>query len=497
MSMERLLRSRLLQCALLVGAPQPAFAQDENHGDDVAKLRSEVQELRELISRQNAQLEATHAKEVDRSVVELVDQSSPASLPKIEQLAAELETVKASLAAAEEAQMTREMEELQAADAEREKPSLKLYGFLDAGLSRIFLREGNGRSPLYPQRQWTFLPGNMNVYLDGRPSPTFRALLETRYTFYPHGNVDNNFQRTDTRVLDVYSPSGYNRVVWGGVVIERAQMDWTPKQAFNLRLGYWLTPYGIWNVDHGTPTLISLLLPQFQIEEAIPQRQTGIQAFGSHSMAPFEVGYNAYVSNGRAPFLFRTAPGMGYGGRLYLRHLGEATTTFGTSGYYSSFQDDTLAAKFVPEFEVTSTPIVRGKEWAVGADVSVDWGGFRLRSEGLIRRVKYDEGLHPTGDRGPGSFRPNHFENYIYVLAAYRLNKYFEPYLYWETKKGGPAYSNGEYARISSVGLNIYFTPQAMLKMQYASLDFFNRGVVPDPDKQDFGYFSSRFIIVF
>ncbi|MDX2018939.1 MAG: hypothetical protein SF187_01765 [Deltaproteobacteria bacterium] len=483
----------LLGSSLASAAPAPANA-------DIEALKKELAELKAELGAQREKVDAASAKAVERAVVEVVDQATPASNTELETVKQELAAIKAEMASAAEAQLAKEMEELQAADAEREKPSLKIYGFLDAGLSKAWLSNQNPFGPAYPFKNATFVPGNMNLYFDGRPSPYFRALLETRYSFYPHGDVPTtgtDVKRTDTRLLDTFSTSGYNKVVWGGTIIERAQMDWLPKQEFNLRIGYFLTPYGIWNVDHGTPTLISMLLPQFQVEEAIPQRQTGVQAFGSHSVAPFEVGYNAYISNGRAPFIMRTAPGFGSGGRLYLRHMGTATTTVGTSWYYSTFQQDKLGFKLSPEFSLTSAAVYKGTEWAVGADLSVDYGPLRIRSEGLIRHVKYDEGFHePTSEFGTSN-KPNRYENYGYVIAAYRIGKYFEPYWYQEIKWGRPAYTSAEIANVTSGGLNIYFTAQTMLKLQYVYLNFYNRNEAPDPDNQDLKYFISRFITVF
>jgi hypothetical protein len=485
--------------SLLAVATSSALAAPPNA--ELEAVKKELGELRTELAAQKTKIEEARTKEVERAVVEVVDQSTaPAGATTVDSVKQELDALKAQIASQEEAQMAKEMEELQAADAEREKPSLKIYGFMDAGLSKAWLAKDNPFGAAYPFRQTTFIPGNMNLYLDGRPSPYFRALIETRYSFYPHGNVPTNSAtpvRGDTRVLDTFSTSGYNKVIWGGVIIERAQMDWTPKQEFNVRVGYFLTPYGIWNVDHGTPTLISLLLPQFQVEEAIPQRQTGVQFFGSKSVAPFDLGYNAYVSNGRAPYITRTAPGMGYGGRLWLRHTGAATTTLGTSGFYSSFQDEKLNFKLDPRPSITTSVTNKGTEWAVGADASIDYGGLRIRSEGLIRHVQYDAGKHDLVTEFGKNTRPNHYENYGYVIAAYRIGKYFEPYLYQEIKWGRPGFTSAEVANVSSFGLNVYFTAQTMVKLQYVNLDFYNRNEAPDPDYQDMKYFLSRFITVF
>ena len=142
----------------------------------------------------------------------------------------------------------RENERNAAAETEDEEQKIKIYGFLDFGLRKTF----GAKDPLFAgliHRPLTFVLGNVNLYFDAQPMPDWRALVEARLTTYPHGaeTVDQSgtFQRTDTRVYDTSSPSGRNRVIWGGVVLERAQIEHTMFDMFNLRVGYFLTPYGI------------------------------------------------------------------------------------------------------------------------------------------------------------------------------------------------------------------------------------------------------------
>ena len=478
-------------------------------GNDLATLKTELAELKKELADQKAKVDGMASKTVEKEVVaQFVDAqktppgAQPATIAEVEALKAEIAELKVVQASAEEARMAEEMEKITATTNEAEKPSLKLYGFVETGFNKMFLKDANPTRGLYMREgNFVFVPGTMNLYLDAKNGKGFRALMETRYTYYPSGEIvstgTGKLKPTDTRVYDVFSSSGYNKVSWSGVVIERAHIDYEAHPLLTLRVGYFLTPYGIWNVDHGTPTLISIILPQFQIVEAIPQRLAGVQALGEVSFAPYALGYRLYASNGRSFQVSAPSADNGYGGRLYLRRSGDATMTWGTSFYTGTFADKVVNMVFDPtnqsvNFQATNT--YKAREYSIGGDFSLDYGNFRARAEILVRRVNFADGLHqPTSD--PTKYQPNRWENFSYVLASYRIGQYVEPFLYAEAKYVKPDFDT-DMVHGYSGGLNLYFTSTAMVKTQYGQFYFKNRSG-PSISNDNFGFLVSRFIYVF
>ncbi len=182
---------------------------------------------------------------------------------------------------------------------------LRVYGFMEAGFQKVMPKSRSFIGSVGQSNASTFLVGNINLFFDLQPSEDWRGLLELRFTNAPHGeersfaSTVSDYERVDSTVLDSTSPNARNELVAGSTVIERAWIQWQAHDELRVRAGSWFTPWGIWNVDHGSPTLISLLLPDFQVTEYFPRSQVGVQASGSLFIQPWELGYHAYISNGR------------------------------------------------------------------------------------------------------------------------------------------------------------------------------------------------------
>jgi hypothetical protein len=464
--------------------PPPQQASD-------AGMEQRIQALTEAMERQQAMLDAQRAR--------------------IEQLEAQAAAAPGATggapAEASDADLEAFVSSSDAEVSEYESPDLlEVYGYLDIGLQAVLAPDGGMLTDFFPTQASTFVLGNINLYFDANPHKDWRGLFELRFTNLPHGIEEgfadatgNTYQRTDTKVLDITSPDGRNKIILGSIMIERAFIEWHKLAFFKVRTGLWLTPYGIWNVDHGTPVQISLLQPGFIVDEAFPTRQLGVDLLGDIPAGKWNLGYHLYVSNGRSPSQFDFSGDKALGFRLRGQYVGDWTAALGVSGYFGSSQD---VAKSVVSFQpfVTATDVTFDyDEWAISGDVSFDIGAFRLRTEAALRRVDYEPGKHEPNTFGPpGGTEPSRYYSSGYLLLAYRLPVWgLEPYLYQElTHRPSPT---GDTVLISGIGVNVYFNPSVQLKSMAGFANFLDISGVdtraePDPS---FAILTSRLVLVF
>ncbi|HEV8245228.1 MAG TPA: hypothetical protein VGP93_05645, partial [Polyangiaceae bacterium] len=277
---------------------------------------------------------------------------------------------------------------------------LSIYGFLDFGFNKFYTSENSQVGYLFPTRAGTFVLGNINVFFDAQPWDDWRALVEIRFTNLPHGvergfasPAGDSYVRDDTTVQDFTSPSVRGEVTLGSIIIERAQAEYAISDQAKLGGGYFFTPFGIWNADHGTPTLISLLLPSFIADQIIPTRVLGLQFHGSAYSGNWELGYHAWVGNSRTPSQVDFDEDKSFGARVFASSSGSALKTkVGASGYYGTGSDVVKEVVSLAPFRVQTREVMAFREGAAGVDFSLDAGPLRVRTEGLIRDRKYEPG---------------------------------------------------------------------------------------------------------
>lgn len=307
---------------------------------------------------------------------------------------------------------------------ELSEPSLRFYGFADFGVTahvndKLKINAANeGYAP-------RFMIGDLNLYADADLTGGWHSLFEVRFTYIPNGEVTftgDRIARTSTSAGDY---TEVNRPVrWGSILIERAYVEYTFNSLLTLRAGHFVTPVGIWNVDHGTPTVIPVRRPYIVAQGLIPTAQTGFEAYGSHTIKRWTLGYHLTLSNGRGQVdtYLDLDKNKAFGGRVYARLDAIGTLTMGVSWYKGRATDAGVALD--PDTLVLSKQITsQYDELGYGADVQWEWEGVLLQSEVLANEVTFTKAgrtgpVFPTGNPG---LVPDFRRWGMYVLAGYRL----------------------------------------------------------------------------
>lgn len=392
---------------------------------------------------------------------------------------AEADALAAALAAGEDS--------ADAAVADAEEFKLNLYGFTDFTYTHR-LNDFTFASP-YPN----FMVGNINLYVGAELGGGFRSLTEFRLLYLPHGSIPAsdallpNPTRVDTTVGD---PADFGRPQrWGGVEIERAWLEYTLHPLLTIQGGQWLTPYGIWNVDHGSPVIIGVRRPYVVGEALIPERQTGIQIYGSYLVGMTELGYHLGLSNGRGPLdaYQDLDKNKAVTARLFVAsELPFGTVTLGGTLFRGRYTDRFTRFAVTPtgEFGTEYISTNRYEELSMAGDLRWIWEDLTLQGELMVRDTALDDQFRaaafPAANTPPG-FAPDFRSVGWYVMGAYRLPWYnIMPFF------GGEKYDPGQELVQSAAaiwgGLNIRPTPRVVLKGQFTKSWFTENGNVVGDD---------------
>ena len=280
---------------------------------------------------------------------------------------------------------------------------LDLYGFADMTYLRLLVPKSSVWNRFYFPTN-SFAVGNFNLYMSSNLGDSWRALGEVRFMYLPNGSTTNDtttgdINRTDTTVLDY---AGFEEPIhWGGIRIERIWVEHEFSTLFKLQVGQFLTPYGIWNVDHGTPAIIGIRAPVAVADELFPAHQTGIQLYGSKFFEPLEIGYHLTLSNGRGSVEYQDfSDDKAVGGRVYLKTEAFGSLTFGTSVYRGGYYD--RSAQYVlkttdghPVVDQQLTTTSKYQEFSLGADLKWQWKHLLVQGEAIMNEAKYSQGGRP------------------------------------------------------------------------------------------------------
>src|SRR6478736_1642978 len=305
---------------------------------------------------------------------------------------------------------------------------LDLYGFADFTYQRLLVDKDNIWNRTYPSVN-SFAVGNFNVYFSSNLGDSWRALAEVRFMYLPNGatkpDAAGNSVRTDTTVLDY---AGFEEPIrWGGIRIERIYVEHEFNGLLKLQVGQFLTPYGIWNVDHGSPTIIGIKKPFVVSNQLFPEQQVGLQLYGSYFLDPVEIGYHLTLSNGRGPVEYEDFDNdKAFGGRLYLKTDAIGSLTIGGSIYRGGYYD--RSAKYVVKnggstVDQEYTTVSKYQELSLGADLKWEYKSWLVQGKAIMNEANFDNNRRPrsTTLKPPAGFQTNYQRWDAYGLVGYRL----------------------------------------------------------------------------
>jgi hypothetical protein len=367
-------------------------------------------------------------------------------------------------AAAEAAAMQNDATTVAAAGDDVEHSRLSLYGFADFSYQQLINVAGSTDTT-------SFAVGNLNLYMASELGDNWRSLIEVRFMYLPNGAAAPGSgifgQRIDTTISD--STDFGRPLQWGGIQIERAWLERTFHKLLTVRVGHWLTPYGIWNVDHGSPVVIPVSRPFIIGEALFPQSQTGVEVYGAADVHTFQLGYHLTLSNGRGPVstIQDLDNNKAVGGRLFVRDDSPfGTVTLGGSFYRGRYTNSHFDIGAMGPMTVIDAQY---DELSLSADLKWQWDGLLVQGEAIENEAAFVNGGRTvsTVPGVPPSFDADYRRWGAYGLAGYRFG--FLGVMPFGTLG---YYKEGSPSQIPKVwdytlGLNVRPTPRVVLKLQW------------------------------
>ncbi len=389
---------------------------------------------------------------------------------------------------------------------------LRLSGFFDVAFYKKFVEEGSFLEG-YISDKATFLMQHINLYIASQISQSVKALIELRFSFFPQGYMvnpeseltDTEFERVNTTIMDW---NNGETISFGGMRIERAILTYEPFDFLAITAGRYLTPFGIWNEDHGTPILLTVRHPVIQLDHAVPLAQTGLMVHGR--FFPSEntmLDYAFTLSNGRGPIeeVYDLDNNKGLGFRLRLGYDGSKfDMELGAYGYIGKYTDSKVTSAIMDFEEVVTESY---DEYTGTASLLLKFYGVRLQSEFVRSLIKYDERpFKAPGDKPYVVGYPvDYTVTYVYGLLGYTLplEKWLDeatitPFFMYEHNIEHDLLPKYLETDIYTGGINVKPIPAIVLKAEFFWSFFTNLYIQDNPDKKDgFGGLSLQVVVSF
>lgn len=457
--------------------------------------------------------------------------------------------------------------------AAQEESRVRIYGFMDMLASTVIVEDNSLFQSLTTHEGTMLGLEHLNIYLDARPSDDIRFLSELSFMPKPvksgarvgaevvldAGNglvVEIPVNAGMAPASNTYDNPDRGMVFeWGEVAVERAWAEYTVREWLAFRFGKFITPAGIWNVDHGSPVLVTVRQPyQTGLLQFFPKSQLGLLATGSLFAGTVDIDYHVYFSSGRNGIDIREVRDLAVGARLEgsMPLLG-ATMGAGLSGYSgmdnAAYKTRTVTVdpqtmqRFAGEaivetgnfnindssvqaviqrkinewmideglnpryHDYTTTYEYKARETSLGVDLKYKWRRLQLQAElnyelveNYLRSESRTEQLGfyvlatygiPVGSR----LRVSPYVMYELIRAAGSDNN---PQMYLSGEKTGTGYSIVDGFQSVVAGLNVKLSSYITVKAEYVLIDVITGGNAADiPRAMDVSFVNFQFAVAY
>ncbi len=331
---------------------------------------------------------------------------------------------------------------------------------------------------VYLNRHPSLFVGHLNFYFDSQLAERWRALAEVRFTYQPQGGwrtgSDGVVRHGNTDTAD-YTDFTRDHSV-GGLMIQRAFIEYSAATWLSVQAGQFLTPYGIWNIDHGSPVIIGVSPPYLVGARLLPESQVGLLAFGRVSLVDdLELSYALGASNGRTDQIAYEDldDNKAVTARLALTYRGLGELTLGSTFYTGTTTDNTRAIYFENGSPKSREDVFyQVKERSYAFDVRWIKDDLHFQAEAIVNDRKFTARGRPTLGSG---LEPDRRNAGFYALVGYRTPLAgIMPYVKGEYSPDPALQTIGvdQNVALFTGGLNYRPVPRVVFKAEYTHGSF-------------------------
>lgn len=336
----------------------------------------------------------------------------------------------------------------------------QFYGFADMSITKYFPKDQSFVRSIHRLDEKVYFNLNhINLYGSFQPNKHLRFLTELSFQDKPvydaptYGMIYNMPPILDT-VFTEPSPAPKNKVQkgiamyeWGSFSVERALFTVFLNRYFNLSFGKFITPAGIWNVDHGSPVIMTIEQPsQYSHAEIYPKSQIGIMEEGTVFLGDADLSYSVYLSSGRDDQPIYKPNDLSVGGQLRFGLPVLDEFRIGLTGYTGRVNAKLRSTVINLEgMEYVDENMLLFRENIIGADFRISKNPVTLQCEVNYQHgidylnYQYDDNLNYQNDTD-NLYEDSTFGTFAtYVLGSVDMvkkeNLRITPYAYYEYVK--------------------------------------------------------------